>query len=148
MRSLDTKGFALRKLALSCLLAISCLALAEDKFADLKFSVTREDTGKPVRNASIVLHPVSKSGKMDRSGGLQLKTDSEGMAEFRGAPYGKLRIQVLARGFQTYGSDHDIDEPTEEIAIQIRKPQEQYSIYEEHPSPEKDGSKSAPQKQE
>ncbi len=64
-------------------------------------------------------------------------------ADFDGIPYGKLRVQVLAVGFQTYGEDFDIDKPKMEFTIKLKRPQGQFSIYEDHP---KDSS--APQKQE
>jgi len=121
-------------------LAILLLAAsAEDQSALLKFLVVRDYNGKPIRNASVVMHPVKKDGKQSR-GGLQLKTDPEGKASFEGVPYGKLRVQVLATGFQTFGDDYDIDQPVEEITVKMKRPQQQYSIYEEHPS-EKRGEK-------
>src|SRR4051794_17570458 len=85
-------------------------AAAEDKSSSLKFLVVKDYNGKPIRNASVVMHPVNKDGKQSR-GGLQLKTDPEGKASFEGVPYGKLRVQVLATGFQTFGDDYDIDQP-------------------------------------
>ena len=88
----------------------------------------KEHNGKPVRNASVVLHLVNKKGKQAR-GGYQLKTDAEGKASFDGAPYGKLRIQVLMPGFQTFGEDFDINQPEREIVIKLKKPQEQVTIY-------------------
>jgi len=104
---------------------------AEDKSALLKFLVVRDYNGKAIRNASVVMHPVNKDGKQSR-GGLQLKTDPEGKASFEGVPYGKLRVQVLATGFQTFGDDYDIDQPVEEITVKMMRPQQQYSIYEDH----------------
>jgi hypothetical protein len=63
-------------------------------------------------------------------------------------PYGKLRVQVLANGFQTFGDDYAVDKPTVEITIKMKRPQGQYSIYEDHPAedkpPDKD-SKDKPQ---
>ena len=112
-------------------------AAAEDKSALLKFVVVRDYNGKPIRNASVVMHPVKKDGKQSR-GGLQLKTDPEGKASFEGVPYGKLRVQVLATGFQTFGDDYDIDQPVEEITVKMKRPQGQYSIYDDHPSEKKD----------
>jgi len=112
-------------------------AAAEDKSALLKFVVVRDYNGKPIRNASVVMHPVKKDGKQSR-GGLQLKTDPEGKASFEGVPYGKLRVQVLATGFQTFGDDYDIDQPVEEITVKMKRPQQQYSIYEDHASEKKD----------
>jgi uncharacterized GH25 family protein len=94
----------------------------------VKFLVVKDYNGKPIRNASVVLHPVNKKGKQER-GGLQLKADAEGKASYDGVPYGKLRVQVLAPGFQTFGQDYDIDQPVEEISVRLKRPSEQYSIY-------------------
>src|SRR6476620_3193075 len=112
-------------------------ATAEDKSSLLKFLVVKDYNGKPIRNASVVMHPVNKDGKQSR-GGLQLKTDPDGKASFEGVPYGKLRVQVLATGFQTFGDDYDIDQPVEEITVKMKRPQQQYSIYEDHTTEKKD----------
>ncbi len=123
---------------------LASLALAQDDLAMLNFLVVRDYNGKPIRNASVVMHPVQKNGKQS-NGGLQVKTDAEGKASFDGAPYGKLRVQVLAPGFQTFGADYDIDKPTLEITVKMKRPARQYSIYEEHPGAKKD--QPAPQKE-
>jgi Carboxypeptidase regulatory-like domain len=131
---------AMRKLTLLSVTAIlfaSAVAVAQDDTAVLNFVVVRDYNGKPIRNASVVMHPVEKNGKQSK-GGLQLKTDPEGKARFDGAPYGKLRVQVLASGFQTFGSDYDIDKPTVDIEVKMKRPAGQYSIYEEHPGEKKD----------
>jgi hypothetical protein len=110
------------------LLLLSLASFAEDKSSDLKFVVVKEENGKPVRNASVILHSVNKEGKQEK-GGMQLKTDSEGKTGFNGIPYGKLRVQVLATGFQTFGQDYEISEPTHTFEIKLKPPQKQYSIY-------------------
>ncbi len=111
------------------------VAAAGQKYAELKFNVVRDNGGKPVRNASVVLHQVNQDGKQSK-GGLQLKTDSEGHASYGSVPYGKLRIQVIAQGFQTFGEDYDISEPTHEITVKLKRPQDQYSIYTDKPKEE------------
>jgi len=116
---------------------VAMAARAQDESASLKFLVIRDYNGKPVRNASVVMHPVEKNGKQSR-GGLQIKTDPEGKANFDGVPYGKLRVQVLAEGFQTFGDDYDVNKPEMEITIRMKRPSGQYSIYEEHPEDKKD----------
>ena len=128
--------------AITVLLA-SVAAFAQDDTAMLNFQVLRDYNGKPIRNASVVMHPVQKNGKQSK-GGLQIKTDGEGKASFDGAPYGKLRVQVLDPGFQTFGADYDIDKPTLEITVKMKRPAGQYSIYEEHPGDKQD-EKSAPE---
>jgi hypothetical protein len=94
----------------------------------LSFVVTKDDNGKPVRNAAVIMHPVSTKGKQEQ-GGAELKTDVDGKTSFDGIPYGKLRVQVLAQGFQTFGEDYDINQPKMEIAIKLKRPQGQYSVY-------------------
>ena len=105
--------------------------------AKLNFVVVKDDNGKPVRNAGVVMHPVNKSGKQSR-GGFELKTDPDGKASFDGVPYGPLRVQVLAAGFQTFGEDYDINQPEMLITVKLKRPQKQYSIYEDHPGEKKD----------
>ena len=110
------------------------LVLASDKqsaplqSSNLHFTVLKDDNNKPVRNASVVLHPVEKNGKQSK-GGFQLKTDNEGKAESEGIPYGPLRIQVLAPGFQTFGDDYDVNKPEMNIEIRLKRPKDQMSIY-------------------
>jgi hypothetical protein len=85
----------------------------------------------------VVMHPVDEHGKQER-GGIELKTTPEGKANFDGVPYGKLRVQVLAPGFQTYGEDYDIGQPNLEITVKMKRPRAQYSIYQNQPATTKD----------
>jgi Carboxypeptidase regulatory-like domain len=110
------------------------LAVAQNDdgpMSDLRFVVVRDYNGKPVRNAAVVLHPVNRKGKQSR-GGLELKTDGEGRANIDGIPYGPLRVQVLAPGFQTFGEDYKIDRAETEITVKLKRPGGQYSVYENH----------------
>jgi hypothetical protein len=116
-----------------CLFALTLTLLptnsfADDKFAHVDFVVVRGYNGKPVRNASVVLHPVSKDGKQSKNG-TQLKTDTDGKASLDYVPYGKMRIQAIAPGLQTYGDDIEINQPEHQVTIKMNRPQEQYSIY-------------------
>jgi hypothetical protein len=40
---------------------------------------------------------------------------------------------VIAKGFQTYGQDYKIDKANMAFEIKLKRPGEQYSIYEKHP---------------
>jgi uncharacterized GH25 family protein len=108
--------------------ALITSAAQDTSYANLNFLVIKDTNGKPVRNASVILHPVNEKGKQEK-GGFQLKTDAEGKAKYDGVPYGKIRIQVIARGLQTHGEDYDINQPQMELTIKMKPPQEQYSIY-------------------
>lgn len=103
---------------------------APQTLANLHFSVVKDDNGKPVRNASVILHPVGKKGGQSL-GGYQLKTDNDGKTESEGVPYGKLRVQVLAQGFQTFGEDYDVNLPSMNIDIRLKRPQDQFTIYDQ-----------------
>src|SRR6267154_3747633 len=130
-------------------LALAGLASAQDdeQYAAVAFVVLRDYNGKPVKNASVIMHPVGKKGKQKNSG-LQLKTNTDGKTSFDGVPYGPLRIQVLAQGFQTYGEDFEVNKPDMAITIKLKRPQGQYSIYEDHPEARKEETKPPEQKSE
>ena len=114
---------------------VATVALAKDKkkkkeddAATLNFLVLKASSGKPVRNAAVILHELDERGRQAK-GGFELKTDLDGKTSFDGAPYGKLRIQVLAPGLQTFGQDYDINQPVQDITIKMNPPQKQYSVY-------------------
>ena len=104
---------------------------ADQQMANLHFIVVRDANDKPVRAASVVLHSVNKDGTQAK-GGLQLKTDGEGNAGIDGIPYGPLRIQVLAPGFQTFGDDYQVNKPEMEFEFRLRRPGDQLSIYDKN----------------
>lgn len=147
----------MNKLLLGTIVLLQMVAFAVPAFSQkdkdeeptswIYFSVVKDDNGKPVRNAAIILHPVNDKGRQER-GGMELKSDPDGKANFDGVPYGMLRIQVLAHGFQTYGEDFDISKPKTDITIKLKRPQGQFSIYDDNaknPTPRQDAS-SADQK--
>lgn len=118
---------------LSSLLSLSVYAQQasqpdEPPTARVSLTIVREENGKPVRNAEVVLHVLDKSGN-EKQEGLELKTHEDGKAETDGIPYGKVRIQVIAHGFRTFGEDYDIKNPGTEITIKLQKPKPQVSIY-------------------
>jgi hypothetical protein len=137
-------------LALGCLLAT--IAIASPAFAQrdadeptsvISFLIVKDDNGKPVRNAAVIMHPVGTSGKQGR-GGVELKTDGDGKTSFDGIPYGRLRVQVLASGFQTFGEDYDVSQSKMNVTVKLKRPQGQYSIYEGHPEDKKPDAPPAP----
>jgi Carboxypeptidase regulatory-like domain len=115
----------------------------DEPTSTITFLVLKEDNGKPVRNAAVIMHAVNAHGKQSR-GDLELKTDPDGKASFDGVPYGKLRVQVLASGFQTFGEDYEVKQAKMDFTIKLNRPQGQYSIYGNQPPSKKD-DKSTPQ---
>jgi hypothetical protein len=145
MRSLNLWG------TISCALLLTLVAGGSDKknkdgsleVSNVHFTVVKDDNNKPVRNASVVLHPVDKNGGQSR-GGFQIKTDNEGKVLYEGLPYGRLRVQVLAPGMKTFGDDYDINKPEIEIEIRMKRPADQFSIYDNKPVPQVPPPPSAP----
>jgi hypothetical protein len=107
-----------------------------EQLSVLSFLILKDYNGKPVRNASVIMHPVKGSWKQANSG-LELKTDAEGKTSFDGVPFGRLRVQVIAPGYQTYGDDYSVDKTEMEIVVRMKRPGEQYSIYKDHPEDKK-----------
>jgi len=122
---------------LLAMFALPTLAAAQkdkeqEPTAWLHFLVIKDDNGNPVRNAAVIMHPVNTTGKQGK-GGMELKTDLDGKTDFDGIPYGKLRVQVLASGYQTYGDDFDVNKPNMDFTIKLKRPQGQFSVYEDRP---------------
>jgi hypothetical protein len=116
--------------ALAAMLSVTPPAWAQDDegpTASVQFVVTNDAGGKPVKYAQVVLHPINRKGKA--TGELELKTDVEGKASIDGIPYGKVEVQVLAPGFQTYGADYEVKAATMEVSVKLKKPAGQYSTY-------------------
>lgn len=132
-----------------CAFLLTVAAFGSDKQAaplqssNVHFTVVKDDNNKPVRNASVVLHPVGKSGKQSK-GGFEIKTDSEGKVAYEGLPYGLIRVQVLAPGFQTYGEDFQINKPEMDVAIRLKRPTDQLSVYGDAPGTQKSATPTPP----
>jgi len=99
----------------------------EGPTASVRFVVTNDAGGKPVKNAQVVLHPKNRKGKA--TGEMELKTDVDGKASLDGVPYGTVEVQVLAPGFQTYGADYEVKQAAVEITVKLKRPAGQYSVY-------------------
>jgi hypothetical protein len=92
--------------------------------------VLRDADGKPIENASVIFHLI-ENGKS--KGNMELKTSEEGKSVIDVLPVnGTVRMQIIAHGFQTYGEDYQIAKPDMSIEIRMKRPGEQYSIYQMH----------------
>jgi hypothetical protein len=98
--------------------------------AHIEVDVVRARDGKPIPNAAVIFHPLE--GERDR-GALELKTNEEGKAIVEVLAIGdRVRLQVIAQGFQTYGGDCSINKSSMTFGVRLNRPEEQYSIYLPH----------------
>ena len=82
------------------------------------------------------------AGSKDK-GNMELKTNEDGKAVIDVMPIGDtVRLQIIAKGFQTFGDDYKIDKDQLAIEVRMKRPGEQYSIYKNHPEKSEGGKDS------
>ena len=58
-----------------------------------------------------------------------MRTNQDGEAKVPEIPQGEIRVQVNAKGFQTFGQIFDVTEEEKTIDITLNPPQQQYSSH-------------------
>jgi hypothetical protein len=91
-------------------------------------------SGKPVDRASVVVNFV-KGRSAIKMGKKQLthwetRTNENGLVKLPQMPQGEILVQVIAKGYQTFGQKFDVDEDDKTIEIKLNPPQPQYSAHE------------------
>ena len=105
--------------------------------ARIEVTVLRDGSGKPIENAAVIFH--SMVGEKD-TGNMELKTNEDGKAVIDVMPIGDtVRLQIIAKGFKTFGDDYKVDQAQMAIEIRMKRPGEQYSIYKPHPEKSEGG---------
>lgn len=113
--------------------ALAVPAMADDPpMTTLRIEVTNLN-GKPIDRASVIVRFVEgrsivKLGKRIMTT-YQLKTNQDGLAKIPPLPQGKIRIQVIAKGYQTFGDTFEIEEAERTVEIKLNPPQPQYSSH-------------------
>jgi len=88
---------------------------------------------KPVERASVIVRFVQgrsklKFGKKIRTN-WELRTNQEGIATIPPIPQGKIVVQVIAKGYQTFGDDFEIEEEEKTIQVKLNPPQPQFTAH-------------------
>src|SRR5579864_670801 len=109
------------------------VATAGPPMTTLTIEVT-DQAGKPVDRAGVIVrfvkgHSVMKLGKSIKKN-WEMRTSQEGRVTIPPIPQGTILIQVIAKNYQTFGDNFDVDEPTKTITIKLNPPQTQYSAHE------------------
>jgi 5-hydroxyisourate hydrolase-like protein (transthyretin family) len=119
--------------------AVVCLLCAAPAFTaemtKLTVQVNSADTGRPIGRASVVVkfrHGRNVNLKKIVTN-WETKTSQEGRVTIPTMPQGEVQIQIIAQDYQTFGNIYQLDQPEQTIAIQLHRPQAQYSEDAKHP---------------
>jgi 5-hydroxyisourate hydrolase-like protein (transthyretin family) len=105
----------------------------------IEVTVVNDVNGKPIMNAAVIFHPMAGEKS---EGTMELKTNEDGKTVIDVIPIGDtLRLQIIAKGFQTFGNDYKIDKDSITVSIRLKRPGEQYSVYKHHSDQNNDQSK-------
>ena len=132
-RSMRNRDRFLRTLMVSAVLLASLAASALAAPMTKINIVLKDQAGKPVDHASVVVrfvqvHSVVKLGKAIRTT-FELRSNQEGEARIPSIPQGKIRVQVIAKGYQTFGQIFDVTEEEKTLDITLNPPQQQYTAH-------------------
>ena len=110
-----------------------CLLAADTPMTKIRVEV-RSLADKPVDRASVIVNfvegrSIAKLGKKMITH-WELRTNQEGVAKVPELPQGKVRIQVVAKGYQTFGDTFEVEDTEKTILIKLNPPQQQYSAHE------------------
>src|ERR1700704_373277 len=118
-----------RRVLLIALVVSALPPLTAAPMTKLRIEV-RNAEDKPVDRASVIVQFVEgrsivKLGKKIQTR-WELKTNQEGVAKIPTIPQGKIRIQVYAKQYQTFGEVFDVDEEEKTLRVKLNPPQPQY----------------------
>jgi hypothetical protein len=93
----------------------------------------RNYNGKPVERAGVVVRFVegrspAKLGKKIITQ-WEVRTNQEGVVKIPPIPQGKILVQVIAKGYQTFGQTFEVAEEEKTIEVKLNPPQPQYSAH-------------------
>jgi hypothetical protein len=93
----------------------------------LKIQVT-DPNGKAVGNASVYVRYYMSGGLLhhQKLEELDLKTNQDGSVKVPEVPQGKILIQVIAKGWHTYGKWYDIEQSEQSVPIKLEPPPHWY----------------------
>ncbi len=93
----------------------------------LKIQVN-DPNGKAVGNASVYVRYYTSGGLLhhEKLEELDLKTNQDGSVKVPEIPQGKILIQVIAKGWHTYGKWYEIQQSEQSVPIKLEPPPHWY----------------------
>jgi hypothetical protein len=109
----------------------SAPAAAADENTRLIIEVLTNEAKKPVASAHVVVRFVSGKKlfikKIQTS--WEAQTNKKGEVVLDDIPLGQVKIQVIAKGYQTFGDDFELSKPEETLTVLMKPPAKQVSGY-------------------
>lgn len=101
-----------------------------DKTTKLTVHVLDEATKKPIYNAHVVVRfEVDRRLRRDKRVSWESKANQRGEVVLNLIPRGTVKVQVIARGYQTYGDQHELNQPEQTVIVAMKIPSGQKSAY-------------------
>jgi hypothetical protein len=121
-------------LLMATVLATALLLQAAVPMTTLKV-VIKTQSGKPVDRAEVIIqwnadpkHPRTSFGK-NVSTKFEMRSNQQGEVTMPPIPRGNIRVQVNAKGYQTFGQIYLVDEDEKTIEVKLNPPQQQYTSH-------------------
>ncbi len=129
MRSLSLRQLC--ALTVVALMLMGKQAMAADENTRLILQVLTNETKKPVASAHVVVHFISGKKLLikDKKTTWEAQTNRRGEIIMDDIPKGHLKIQIIAKGYQTFGEEFDLSKPEENLTILLKPPAKQVSAY-------------------
>jgi len=90
-------------------------------------------SGKPIDHADVVVKFVSGRSLIELGKKImtswEVRSNQEGIAKVPEIPQGNILIQVIAKGYQTFGQTFEVYALEKTIEVKMNSPQEQYSAH-------------------
>ena len=120
-----------RLMVLSLILAAKLVAAPPEENSRLNLQVLTEETKRPVASAHVVVRFVSgkKFFIKDKRTSWEAQTNKKGELMLDDIPLGHIKIQVIAKGYQTFGNEFELTKPEEDLTILLKPPAKQVSAY-------------------
>jgi len=93
----------------------------QDEEVRLEVTITAEESGDPVTNATVYLKYEEKRFlRKDKKIEFTSKTNDDGKAVFPLVPEGRVLVQIVAKGWKTYGKYYELEGPKQTLEVKLQ----------------------------
>jgi hypothetical protein len=111
---------------------LASVALAAPPTSKVIIHVTSAETGRPVDMASIVIRLEKGRSPLklykESITTWEVRTNQDGEVRLPKIFQGTIRVQVIAKNYQTFGQRLEVDQDPQTIDVKLNPPQPQYTV--------------------